>query len=79
MALGRRIDPNQPLDMKDSRVRGVLGEWVRARRDGGPTMAGAALQSQGLVAHSPQSFDQRPAPSRPAPRQACHPQALLSR
>ena len=31
-----------------------------------------------LVAHSPQSFDQRPAPSRPAPRQACHPQALLS-
>ncbi len=59
MALGRRIDPNQPLDMKDPKVRGVLGEWVRARRDGGPTVAGAALQSQ--EAGGPQSPIVRPA------------------
>jgi hypothetical protein len=34
-ALGRRIDPNQPLDMNDPRTRAILGDWVRSRRNGG--------------------------------------------
>ena len=40
-ALGRRIDPNQPLDMNDPKIRTVLGDWVRSR-DGRPGPASAA-------------------------------------
>ena len=40
-ALGRRIDPNQPLDMNDPKIRTVLGDWVRSR-DGRSGPASAA-------------------------------------
>jgi hypothetical protein len=39
-ALGRRIDPNQPLDMNDPKIRVVLGDWVRSR--GGRSAAPSA-------------------------------------
>lgn len=45
-ALGRRIDPNQPLDMTDPNVRGVLSEWVRARGGRNASAPGAALALQ---------------------------------
>jgi hypothetical protein len=48
MALGRRVDPNQPLNMNDPTVRGVLGEWVRARgsRSNAPAAPSAAPSPQ---------------------------------
>jgi hypothetical protein len=59
-ALGRRIDPNQPLDMNDPKIRVILGDWVRSRggRNGAPsapnvgpapTPAGYPTQQQPVV------------------------------
>jgi hypothetical protein len=41
-ALGRRIDPNQPLDMNDQKIRGILGDWVRSRDGRAPNAAPSA-------------------------------------
>lgn len=53
-ALGRRIDPNQPLDMNDPKIRTVLGDWVRSRdgRAGPPS----AEPSAAAAANQPQRF-----------------------
>jgi hypothetical protein len=47
-ALGRRVDPNQPLDMNDPRTRTILGDWVRSRGgrgDGGSSLPQSAAQT----------------------------------
>ena len=74
-ALGRRIDPNQPLDMNDPNVRGVLSEWVRARRGGAAATAAAPDGRTRVDAPQPQPIAYG-GPALPQPSSQAQPQPM---
>jgi hypothetical protein len=67
-ALGRRIDPNQPLDTNDPKVRMILGDWVRSRNGGAAPAQDATPNFNARFAGAPSG--------QPQPVMAAQPQAV---